>query len=85
MDGYGGYAYPHFLEWGYCTPLFTIAVGRLQRCPDSLARFVGEERVKIGAEGRKWGKQRRGKQIWYPHILAQSDTNAFSINEKISG
>jgi len=36
---------------------------------------VEEDRVRKGAREWKWRRQGRGRQIWYPHFLAQSDAN----------
>jgi len=37
---------------------------------------VEEEKVRKEAREEKWRRMGRGRQIWYPQFLAQSEANA---------
>ena len=68
----------HFLPKVRVPPLFTschsCGTTRILQCfPDSLARFVEEERVR---KGKGNGEDREGgRQIWYFTFFAQNDAN----------
>ena len=73
----GGSVPPTFYElsqlWDDCA---VVAYRLLQHFADSLDRFVEEEKVRKEAREEKWRRMGRGRQIWYPQFLAQSEANA---------
>ena len=71
--GGSGVRVPHFLEWKVPYPHLLWAVtdvGRSPRSPDSLDKFVGEERVRKGARKEKWRRQWRGKAYMVPPLFS---------------